>query len=477
MSLDRDLVARALPNYEVGAELGRGAWGIVLAGRHRQLDRAVAIKQLPRAFGADAAVRTRFLSEARVLASLDHPHIVPLYDYVEQEGLCLLVMEHLTGGTVWSRFTLNGLEMQTACAVVLAACAGLQCAHDHDVLHRDIKPENLLFSAAGSVKVADFGIAKVISGSETMATRAGDVLGTPAYMAPEQARGDVLGPATDVYAVGTMLYELLSGRLPFSEEGDALAVLYRHVNDPPESLLDVAPTVPHAIAAVVMRSIATRVDDRYASADELSVDLAAAAEAAWGPGWMAATGVPVLSSGRNPVVTPTPRSAPAPETIDSPSVPAVTTPVRPSVSVHLPKSAVSDFAATDLVPVRDMVRVAPGPRVPALVAVGLALTAVAIALVGLSSPSRSGAMDIRVNGIDPGAVSAVRLDLAQPVHIEGVVAAAAPASRLRMSFSALGLPLGDATTAVAPQGGRFAVDVDTSGRRYLVAGGVTPRRA
>jgi len=103
MALDQEAVAAALPLYEVEGELGHGAWGVVLAGRHRQLGRDVAIKQLPRSFGADAAVRSRFIAEARLLASLDHPHVVPLYDFVERDGLCLLVMERLTGGTLWSR--------------------------------------------------------------------------------------------------------------------------------------------------------------------------------------------------------------------------------------------------------------------------------------------------------------------------------------------------------------------------------------
>src|SRR4051812_17427681 len=166
MMLDQRLVEAALPNYEIGGELGRGGWGVVLGGRHRELGRDVAIKQLPRAFAADPSVRARFLSEARVLASLDHPHVVPIYDFVEREGLCLLVMERLAGGTLWSRFTGEGVKMDDACAAVLATCAALQCAHDRGVLHRDIKPENLMFSANGTLKVTDFGIAKVVGGEE-----------------------------------------------------------------------------------------------------------------------------------------------------------------------------------------------------------------------------------------------------------------------------------------------------------------------
>jgi len=114
-------VADALPLYEIEGELGRGAWGVVLAGRHRQLDRDVAIKQLPPDFGADPAVRTRFLAEARVLAQFEHPHIVPIYDFIEHGGLCMLVMERLTGGTVLSRARAGGFTPAEACALTLAA--------------------------------------------------------------------------------------------------------------------------------------------------------------------------------------------------------------------------------------------------------------------------------------------------------------------------------------------------------------------
>src|SRR4051812_14101183 len=155
MMLDQRLVEAALPSYEITGELGRGGWGVVLGGRHRELGRDVAIKQLPRAFAADPAVRSRFLAEARVLASLDHPHVVPVFDFVERDGLCLLVMEQLTGGTLWSRFTGQGITATDACAVVVATCAALQCAHERGVLHRDVKPENLMFSAAGTLKVTD----------------------------------------------------------------------------------------------------------------------------------------------------------------------------------------------------------------------------------------------------------------------------------------------------------------------------------
>jgi non-specific serine/threonine protein kinase len=257
----------------------------------------VAIKQLPSAFGADPAVRGRFIAEARVLATLDHPHIVAIYDFVDYQGVCLLVMERLTGGTVWSRFHAGGFTPDVSCAILLAVCAGLHHAHQHGVLHRDVKPENLMFSGEGTLKVTDLGIAKVIGGSATLATRAGEVLGTPAYIAPEQARGDELTPATDVYAAGTLLYELLAGRLPFPTDSDPATMLYRHVHEAPPPLLEVAHAVPADLAALTDRAISTRPSDRYHSAEEFGVAIAHCAAKTWGRGWLARTNVPVSASG------------------------------------------------------------------------------------------------------------------------------------------------------------------------------------
>ncbi len=298
MTSDRDRIAAALPSYEIGAEIGRGAWGVVLAARHRQLGRGVAIKQLPDSLADNVMVQRRFTAEARVLAALDHPHIVPIFDYVEDQGLCLLVMELLPGGTVRDRFSGPGIGPEAACSIVLATCAALDYAHGTGVLHRDIKPENLLFNASGTLKVTDFGIAKVLGGAETVVTQTGDVLGTPAYMAPEQVTAGPLTPATDVYAVATMLYELLSGQLPLSDEGGLLAALYRHVYEQPTPLQAVAPAVPPTLAAVVMRALATDPAGRYPSAEDFGVAVAGAAYDSWGPEWRDATNLNVMASKR-----------------------------------------------------------------------------------------------------------------------------------------------------------------------------------
>ena len=166
--------------------------------------------------------------------------------------------------------------------------------------------------------MSDFGIAKVVGGAESMGTRTGEVLGTPAYMAPEQALGTELTPATDVYALGTVLYELLSGRLPFSDEGNAIALLYRHVHEDPTPLAELRPDLAPELVEVTMRSLARDPADRYETAEDFGVALAQAANAAWGRGWVRAGGVTVVASGRigEYLTGPGPGEAPSTETVD-----------------------------------------------------------------------------------------------------------------------------------------------------------------
>jgi serine/threonine-protein kinase len=515
MTLDQKEVVDALPSYEIGGELGRGGWGVVLSGRHRQLEREVAIKQLPRAFAADEAVRARFAAEARVLASLDHPHIVPVYDYVERDGLCLLVMEKLPGGTLWTRFSTQGFTPPAATAAVLATIAGLQAAHDHHVLHRDIKPENLMFSNTGALKVTDFGIAKVIGGEGTLATRAGEVVGTPAYIAPEQARGTDLSPATDVYAVATMFYELLSGQLPFDDDGDAMALLFKHAFEAPTPLRDKAPFVPEAVADVVMRGLATDPADRYESAEAFGLAIAEACTTAWGPGWLAAEGTPVMGASSIVAVTervsapprgptladavpaapeaagasPAPPRTPAPPTVADVSpasppapplaaaaqmpAPAPAAPVRPTVATHAGGVQLDRVAEADLVPVKEVMVPPAKATWPLLLTALLLLLTVVLALVGIGSPSTGGdlpAGSVRIAGVDPTSGKVVELDLSKPVPV--VLGAGAPsADRARLTLGALGQRVTQSSAPLRVAG--HVASIDTGSSRYLVGGRLT----
>ena len=368
----------ALPGYEIGAELGRGAFGVVVAGRHRQLGREVAIKQLAPGLVSDDAVRSRFLAEAQVLASIDHPHIVPVYDYVEHDDACILVMERLAGGTVWRRFVDRGFDQRTACAIALVVCSGLSSAHQHGVLHRDMKPENVLFGEDRVLKVTDFGIARVLGDDDTLATRAGELLGTPAYMAPEQASGADLGPTTDVYAAGVMLYELLSGRLPYSEEGGSLAIVMRHMNEDPAPLADVAPGVPPRVADVVMQALARHPGDRFETAEVFGVAIGQAASASWGAGWMDRSGItlrepgPILTSVQSaPTVAATAGASRTGEGV-----------VRPVIDLHAEGAAGTGLVLSDLMPLRRAPVAV--PEFPTRLAWAAALVAVVAVIFGLA---------------------------------------------------------------------------------------------
>ncbi len=251
--------------------------GVVHLARHHRLDRLVAVKELQGVLAADPATRERFAVEARALALLDHPHVVPVFDYVERDGHCVLIMEQLPGGTVWDRFTEHGVTLSQATAITLATCSALAHAHAQGILHRDIKPENLMFATDGALKVTDFGIARMVNGPSTKATMDGSVLGTPAYMAPEQAAGRPIGPAADVYATATMFYELTSGVLPFAPTDSVVEMLAARIGTDPVELTEVADRVPPAIAAVTMRGLARQIDQRTASPEQFGTELAAAA--------------------------------------------------------------------------------------------------------------------------------------------------------------------------------------------------------
>lgn len=314
--LNEAQLAAALPAYDLGPHLGRGAFGVVLAGRHRELGRDVAIKVLP--------IRQTGTSEARLLALLDHPHIVRVFDAVTVDDLHLIVMELLPGGTLTRRAA--GITTEATCAVGLAVADALECAHRNGVLHRDIKPENILFDRSGLLKVTDFGIAKMVEGAAADAS-ASAVVGTPRYMAPEQLLAGRLSAATDLYSLGTMLYELFSGRPPYGAGLSAPSLIAHHLNvpaPPPDG-------VPARISQVLMRALAKEPAARQPSAHAFALELAQAAATELGPGWLARSGIPArldddIRAAANshphptPGVTPTPGITPTPDVTPTPGV-------------------------------------------------------------------------------------------------------------------------------------------------------------
>ena len=219
-------------------------------------------------------------------------------------------MEELPGGTVWDRFTTTGLTPPTACAVVIACCAALQHAHDKGVLHLDVKPDNLMFARDTAIKVTDFGISRVLSGDHTLGTVDGQVLGTPAYMSPEQARGSELTQKSDVYSAGVMLYELLSGHLPWTGAESATDLLLKRLREDPRPLREIAPQIPQVLADVVMKAIQREPENRYDSAEDFGVAVAGACADSWGTGWLDIAGVTIVGSERLSIAARTTRTQP-----------------------------------------------------------------------------------------------------------------------------------------------------------------------
>ncbi len=259
--------------YRLMHPLGAGGMAVVELAEDLELRRPVAIKLLADNLARDADVRRRFLREARVAAALTHTNVVHVYDLGEHAGRPYFVMEHVEGETLAQLVQREGrVEPPRAVDLVVQACRGVAAAHAAGLVHRDLKPQNLLLRADGVVKVADFGIARPTEG--TQLTQAGTVLGSAAYVAPEQAAGADVTPATDVYGLGAVLYELLTGRPPRTAASLAELVAGAPVVIPPPSGL--VHDVPAALERVVMRCLAADPAARPRSAAALADELIAA---------------------------------------------------------------------------------------------------------------------------------------------------------------------------------------------------------
>jgi serine/threonine protein kinase/WD40 repeat protein len=292
-----------VPGFDVEAEIGRGGMGVVYRARHRRLNRAVALKMILAGAAADTNTVQRFLFEAEILARVQHPQVVQVFEvdtYLGPTGVPIpyLAIELLEGGSLSQRLKAGPLDPRAAAELVEGVARAVHAVHSQGVVHRDLKPGNILFpedrrqrtedsqKAVASVplasglcplsssapKVTDFGLAKFMEAGPEL-TGSGQVVGTPHYMAPEQAAGTKqIGPATDVYSLGAILFECLTGRTPFVGS-EPMSVLLKVVNDPPPDVRSLRPDVPRDLAAVVMRCLEKDPRRRYASADELADDL------------------------------------------------------------------------------------------------------------------------------------------------------------------------------------------------------------
>jgi len=254
--------------YRIIEKLGRGGMATVFKSYHAALDRYVAIKALHPAFMEDPNFLARFQREARVVAKLEHPNVVPIYDFAEHEGRPYLVMKFIEGETLKARITREAIPPDQIIPIVEAVGAGLTYAHGQGILHRDVKPSNVLLADDGRFYLADFGLARIAQAGES--TISGDMmLGTPQYISPEQAMGlSELDEGTDIYSFGVMLYELLVGQVPFSAD-TPFSIIHDHIYTPLPLPSSVNPNVSEAIERVLLKALAKEREDRFEDTSSL----------------------------------------------------------------------------------------------------------------------------------------------------------------------------------------------------------------
>ena len=272
--------------YELEKLVGSGGMSNVFRAHDRLLERTVALKILHEQYTQDEDYVERFRREARAVAQLAHPNIVTVIDRGEQDGRQFIVFEYVEGQNLKELTARGPLDSAEAIRLTLQVARALSFAHERGLVHRDVKPQNVLLNDDGQAKVADFGIARSLDVHGV--TQTGTVLGTSDYIAPEQARGQKVDPKTDIYSLGAVLYELLTGEVPFSGD-NFVAVAMRHVNEPVPSVLDQRPDCPVRLDLAIQRAMAKDPADRFASMDEFVSELEACVEELEGRGDEGAT--------------------------------------------------------------------------------------------------------------------------------------------------------------------------------------------
>jgi serine/threonine-protein kinase len=273
-----DLSGQTVGAYQLVKKLGQGGMASVYRAHHPALDRWVAVKVLAPDVLQDPEFLTRFTQEARTLAKLSHPNILPVYDFGDANNPPYIVMQLMPSGTLADRLRNGILTLPDVLRVIAPIAAALSFIHSKGFVHRDVKPSNILFDEWGTPFLADFGIAKGIA-NDLRLTDAQHIVGTPTYMSPEQARGDPLDACSDVYSLGVVVYEAVVGYLPFQAD-TPLGVGLKHITESPRPPREFLPELSEAVEAVILRALAKQLPDRYPSAVEFAQALAEAAHVA-----------------------------------------------------------------------------------------------------------------------------------------------------------------------------------------------------
>lgn len=261
-----DLTGKQFGPYQIVAPLGEGGMAAVYKAYHPAMERYIALKVLPRHMAFSEEFLTRFRREAKLLAQLQHPHILPVFDYGEGDGYPYIVMPFIVSGTLADILRKQRLSLPEVRRILTQIGDALSYAHGRGMIHRDIKPSNVLIDERGNCLLTDFGLARMVEAAEKLTT-SGSIMGTPAYMSPEQGMGSNTDYRSDLYSLGVILYEMITGRVPYTAE-TPVAVVFKHIQDPLPAARKFNPNLPEALERVLLKSLAKNPEDRYQTADE-----------------------------------------------------------------------------------------------------------------------------------------------------------------------------------------------------------------
>ena len=254
--------------YRIISQIGKGGMANVYKAYQPSVDRDVAIKVLPSQLAESKEFAIRFHQEARIIAKLEHPHILPVFDYGESDGVAYFVMRYLEAGTLKDKMEAGRpLPLKDIDRIFTQLADALSYAHMHGIIHRDLKPANALIDSHGNIFLTDFGIARLLESASPRLTQTDAIMGTPAYIRPEQAQGQDVDQRSDIYSLGIILYEMVMGGVPFVAD-TPLAVLFKHISDPLPLPSKVKPDIPPSIEKVILKALAKDPKDRFATADE-----------------------------------------------------------------------------------------------------------------------------------------------------------------------------------------------------------------